>query len=174
MITYRFASDKDLEDIISLENSFFGKTSKAPSETKEGLALLLDLGGRILLQEYNRQIVSCVEVIPIKNLQRGKLSLDSIPRNSPLKRLYNSGLFHKLDGDWNFIHGWICISSIGRWAFKKIKQTYNNATLVGLVLKNDQHAIDSYTRFGEIIEGVSNTYSNGENHYLIKFVNIKS
>lgn len=163
-IIYKYATKKDMGDILELENCLYNSSSKdLLPEIKEGLELFLDLKGKILVQYVDGNVNGCIEFIKVGNLNKKILSL---PNESPLKKVYSLNLRMKKSD--TLVHGWIAKNDKAKWLYREIKKRYRYKKFTGFVSKTNKKAIDFYSGFGKIVDEIPCLYFDKDVHYLFE------
>jgi len=164
-IRYKYASKYDLEDILNLESNFY-LDRNAPQETREGLELFLELGGKILIQKEDNKVSGCIESIKMRNLDKRILNL---PVCSPLRKVYE---LHPQQYTTNeetiLIHGWIANGGSSKWIYKEFFKRNMNE-MIGFVFIENEKALYLYLKLGgRIIDKLPKIYSHNDAHYVIR------
>lgn len=164
-IKYRYARGSDVEDILNLERLFYTKKD-APPEKNRGLELFLNLGGRILLQTENNKLIGCIELMPIRNMDKRILQL---PESSPLRQVYCLRPWrYSTNEEALLIHGWINNGHPAKWIYKQLFRHHTNE-MIGFVSTENKKALKLYTCLdGKIIDRVPKIYSHNDAHYVIR------
>src|SRR3989344_3925396 len=96
-ISYKQATQEDIADVLSLEESLFGNKPGYIPEIREGYEKFLELGGTIHLQYVDGKLNAILASIDIGKLNDSVLEL---PEDSPFRMNYKSGRLNSRNGQW--------------------------------------------------------------------------